>query len=106
MSKETIDRIKSTSISRMNPEKAGNIKIDIWHVDVHTSREALITWRYSDGTVETIAFNGNGNTRFKNRSYTTWLSYGDHTTTIVNHHHLIKQYKFEKLNRWYGHNTW
>lgn len=108
MSKERIDRITNTSISRKNPEKAGNLKIDIWHVDVHPSREALITWRYSDGTIETIIFHGNGGTRFKNKSkrWTNWFSYGDHTTTIVKHHGLRKQYKFEKLNRESGRNTW
>jgi hypothetical protein len=108
MSKESIDRIKNETVSKNHPFKSGDVTIDILHVDVHPTREASITWKYSDGTSETITIQGNGGTRFKDKSgkWTDWLNFGDHTEKLVQHMSLQKQYKFEKLNRQPGRNTW
>jgi hypothetical protein len=108
MSKESIDRIKNKTVSKNHPFKSGDVTIDILHVDVHPTREASITWKYSDGTSEIITMQGNGGTRFKDKSgkWTDWLNFGDHTEKLVQHMSLQKQYKFEKLNRQPGRNTW
>lgn len=110
MVSEKIDRVRSKTVTKTNPSsKKGNLKIEILHVDVHPTREGHITWKYQDGTSEKITMHGNGGTRFKDSSdnWTDWIGdKKDHTDRVVEHMGLTKQYKFEKVDRQPGRNTW
>lgn len=108
--KEQIDRVHNKTVPKKNPSsEKGNLKIEILHVDIHPTREGHITWRYTDGTSEKITMHGNGGTRFKdsNDSLTDWITdKKDHTDHVVQHMGLTKKYKFEKVDRQPGKNTW
>ena len=103
---ERIDSVRSKTVSKTNPSsEKGNLKIEILHVDVHPTREGHITWNYTDGTSETITMQG---TRFKDSkdNWTDWMGNGDKTAEVVRHMGLAKKYKFEKVDRQPGRNTW
>jgi hypothetical protein len=79
--------VRSETETFTNPLGYSNLRIDIYHLDIHTAEEGSITWHYNDGTTETITAHGNVSTQFKNSSgvWSSWLGQGDHTTTIVSH---------------------
>lgn len=110
MVSEKIDRVRNKTVTKTNPSyKKGNLKIEIFHVDIHPAREGYLTWKYQDGTSEKITMRGNGTTQFKDSSdnWTDWISdKKDHTDRVVEHTGLTKQYKFEKVYRQPDINTW